>query len=114
MPIIDPTINQPTEPTLEQKKERVSRRIKQRSTETLFGLIGTYEELKNAVWNNPQGLTPQQVFDSLGTDASQLFSLSTVLVQTVNTVQPNTLVDSHPYNYTINEDGTVTVGEIIS
>lgn len=111
MPIIDPTINQPVEPTLAEKQTRVSRRIKQKSTETLFGLIGTYTELMQTVWQNPAGLSPQQVFEGLGTDASQLFSLATVLVTTVNTVQPGTLVDAHPYNYTINEDGTVTVGD---
>lgn len=111
MSIIDPTINQPQEPTLEQKKERVSRRIKQKSTETLFGLIGTYEELKTIVWENPQGLTPQQVFDSLGTSAGELFQLSAVLVQTVNTVQPNTLDAAQPYQFTVNPDGTVTVGD---
>lgn len=96
--------------TLEQKKERTKIRIARKSYETFQGLVGTYVELKQTVWENPQGLTPQQVFDALGTNGGELFSLSTLLVTTVNTVIPGTLTDTHPYEFTINPDGTVTVG----
>jgi len=111
MSIIDNTINERSEPTKEEKVERAVKRIKVKSTETLYGLIGTYQELTKVVWANPQGLTPQEVLDGLGSDATSLFQLAKVLVTTVNTVQPNTLSANHPNSLTFNEDGTVTVGE---
>lgn len=97
--------------TLEQKKERVKKRIERKTYETYAGLIGSYNDLSKMVWHNPQGLTPQQVFDSLGTNAAELFELSALLVQTVNTAKPGTLDPAQPYEYTVNEDGTVTAGD---
>jgi len=95
--------------TLAQKQERVKKQIERKTWDTFSGLVAVHKELMQKVWENPQGLTPQEVFDSLGANAGELFSLATLLVTTVNTAKPGTLVDAHPYNYTINGDGTVTV-----
>ena len=111
MPIIDPNINKQKELTLEEKQERVAKRIKQEATNLFTGMAGTYQTLKQIVWENPAGLTPQEVFDALGSDSAQLFQLSALLVQTVNAAQPGTLDPAQPYNFTINPDGTVTVGD---
>ena len=112
MSIIDQGANAgQKELTKEQKQERTAMQIAKKSYETYAALIGTYKDLQQKVWNNPSGLTPQEVFDSLGTNAGELFTLSALLVQTVNSVKPNTLNPAQPYEYTINEDGTVTVGD---
>jgi hypothetical protein len=116
MPLIEDGANSgQQELTLEQKQDRVSTQIKRKSFETFQGLIGSYTDIKKRVWDNPQGLTPQEVMDSLGTSAAELFQLSSLLVTTVNTAQPDTLDASQPYEFTINPDGTVTVGaEIVA
>ena len=111
MPIIDPDINSRPELTIEQKQQRAARRIKQMATELFSGMGDTYQGIREIVWQNPQGLTPQQVFDALGTEGAELFQLSSLLVQTVNAAKPDTLDGSQPYNFTVNDDGTVTVGE---
>lgn len=66
-------------------------------------------------WQNPDGLTPQQVADAFGTDAAKLFTFNTALVEflvavgTSEGVAPNI---SAPTNaFTVNPDGTVTVLE---
>ncbi len=74
------------------------------------GLIGVYSDIAKRVWDNQQGLTPQEVMDALGTNAADLFQLSALLVTTVNTAKPGTLDGEQPYEFTINPDGTVTVG----
>lgn len=99
--------------TLAQKQERTKVRIARKSYETYQGLIGSYTDIREMVWNNQQGLTPQQVFDALGTDAAEMFQLSGLLVQTVNAVKPDTLSAAQPYEFTVNDDGTVTVGNEI-
>lgn len=111
MSIIDEGANSgPQELTLEQKQELVKKRIAKKSYETLQGLIGAYGDIKTMVWNNQQGLTPQEVFDALGTNGAELFQLSGLLVQTVNAAKPGAINPAQPYEFTINEDGTVTVG----
>lgn len=114
MSLIDNGQNQnqgPIELTVAQKQNRVKMQIERKIWEAFAGLVGIHNDLKNGVWNNPQELTPQEVFDALGTNSGELFALSTLLVNTVNAAKPGTLVDEHPYNYTINPDGTVTVGD---
>jgi hypothetical protein len=63
----------------------------------------------NNIWNNPD-FTPQQVLDSFGTDAARLFSDSsatqTFLAAVLDGYEPLTPTAA----YTINNDGTVTVG----
>ena len=69
----------------------------------------TYKTIRQVVWSNAQGLTPQEVFDALGSSGAELFQLSSLLVQTVNAAQPGTLDPTQPFDFTINPDGTVTV-----
>ena len=70
-----------------------------------------YENLFTRVWENADGLTPQEVLDSFETDAFELFSYSDLVRQVLVQVNPNYSVPEVPYNFTINGDGTVTVGE---
>lgn len=97
--------------TTEQKQDRVKTQIARKSYETFQGMIGSYNDIKERVWNNPQGLSPQEVFDALGTNSAELFQLSALLVATVNSAAPDTLDGSQPYAFTVNGDGTVTVGD---
>ena len=103
----------PQEPTTEQKKNRAKRNIQRKVYETYQGLISSYNDIRTAVWENPAGLTPQEVFDALGTDGAELFQLSALLVNTVNSAKPDTLSGDQPYEFTVNPDGSVTVGNKI-
>ena len=115
MSIIDQGENPGTqELTLEQKQERLKKQVARKSYETFQAMVGNYSEIKRMMWQNQQGLTPQQAFDALGTNAAELFQLSSVLVQAVNSVKPNTLDPAQPYEFTVNEDGTVTVGDPVA
>ncbi len=82
-----------------------------------LGLRGTFLQLKRLVWQNPHGLTPQQVLDLIGPadgdglSAAGLFAISNGCVQLLNLigegiegVVPRGVMD------TLNPDGTVTLG----
>ena len=103
--------NTPKELTVAQKQELVIRQIEQRAFKTHETLVATYRDLYDRVWENRLGLTPQQVFDGLGTQGVELFKLSQLLVTTVNSATPGSIGATQPYDYTINPDGTVTVGD---
>ena len=67
------------------------------------------------IWSNPYGLTPQQVFNILGTRAAALLQLKALIVPLLEAAFPGEPIsDPKPANVNLvtNEDGTVTVTEI--
>jgi hypothetical protein len=64
----------------------------------------------NEIWNNPKGLTPQQVFTALGTDAGALHAFYLNEVSFLNSVVAGTITLTEPHSVTVNSDGTITVG----
>lgn len=98
--------------TLENKKQRTALAIRN-SVQMLFAqMVNNYTQNHTLVWANPDGLTPQEVCDSLGGNATQLFGLASVLVDTVNHAAPGTLTAGVPDGVTVtpNQDGTVKIG----
>lgn len=102
-------LNNTTELTTAQKQNRAAQAIQSQASNLFTNMGRTYEQISNIVFNNPQGLTPQEVLDGLGTNAAELLSLSDLLVQTVNTAAPDTITPGYPATLTANPDGTVTV-----
>ena len=98
--------------TTQQKQLAVAGRIQKASSFLFRQMANTYANIYTDVWDNPD-LTPQEVFDSLGTSGAELLTLADVLSSTVNGVVPGTIETGYPYEYTINEDGTVTIGDLI-
>jgi hypothetical protein len=76
--------------------------------------VNSFNRVFSMVWNNPSGLTPQQVMEGLGTSAGQLFSIMAAMQTAINTIQPGTLAQTAPNQVTINSDGTVTIGASIT
>ncbi len=72
-----------------------------------------FTNMFSQVWANNDGLTPQQVMDAFGANASQLFLLAGATETYLNTIVPGTITQSPPYAFTINQDGTVTIGAAI-
>lgn len=62
------------------------------------------------LWHNPSGLTPQQVCDLLGTDATTLFTFKAALESATATILPSLTLLADPHAHTVNQDGTVTIG----
>jgi hypothetical protein len=112
MPILDGP-KQPN-PTTEQKQQFVVNRVKRLSSNMLKNVKKQHQEIMQMIWRNPQGLTPQQVMDGFGAEAHELFELSNQLLTMLGNVKsddPYLSEAAAPYEYTINQDGTVTIGD---
>jgi hypothetical protein len=100
--------------TTAEKQIRVAQRIKQSAAQSYKVLCQIQKEGIRTVWNNPQGLTPQEVLDSIGTDAGKIFAFHGHLTETIvniaslDGVAPDIALPTKEFK--VNEDGTITVG----
>lgn len=94
-------------------KERFKRELKdtidRRLTETFKSVISTYNSIFGMIWQNENGLTPQECFDGLGTDALKLMQVAGAFKQVVNSIKPGAISVSSPIQVSPNADGTITV-----
>ena len=62
-------------------------------------------------WQNPQGLTPDEIAAALGTNAQEVFALHYKLGQLIGSVKPEAIAEGFSLvgEFTYNEDGSVTV-----
>jgi hypothetical protein len=97
------------DPTIEQQTVAL---LKDAVVGTLNFLKNSFDNAQRLVWQNGS-LSPQEVFDALGTDAGELVALSAALAAFINSVAPeNKQVASlkpADVTLTVNEDGTVTL-----
>ena len=98
------------EKTLEEKQAAAKAQILARVSQSVGMIQNQFTAMFASVWMNPE-LTPQQVFDAMGTDAASLFQLAGLTQNFLNTLKPGLCVQQPPVAYTINQDGTVTVAE---
>lgn len=96
-------------PTLEQVQLQLKAELSAKLQRNFRQLLNDAQAGFNAIWNNPS-LTPQQALDAFGTDASVLFLVNQEIAEILNAIVPGSWTLEIPYNYTINQDGTVTVG----
>jgi len=111
MSILDNTNPQPV--TTEQRQAITKQRIRGSIIQLFNQMQTVFQNNFDLVWHHPV-LTPQQVLDGLGTDAGELFRLAGLLVDCVNGAKENTITEGAPNQYTVNQDGTVTVGDQIA
>ena len=72
-------------------------------------MVSYFNQIMTLVWSHPT-LTPQQIMDQYGTNAHNLFDMAGLCQQTIESALPNTTLLGPTYNFTINADGTVTIG----
>jgi len=81
-------------------------------------LLGSFNHGQCCVWQNPFGLTPQEVFDLYGKKAAKLLAVSVATINYLNYARaflrnPGEVIKSLKpagTTLTVNPDGTVTVG----
>jgi hypothetical protein len=94
-----------------EKQVKVKTLISQRLSQAFQMLDGTLWKLAQTVWDNPEGLTPQEVLDAVGSDSAALFQVSSLVSQLVAVASGSEPAAVMPlgWTYQINEDGTVSV-----
>lgn len=97
--------------------QRIATRIVNQTARAATMLIQQWEQGFDALWNNPQA-TPEEILAEMGTDAAEVFELSTAMIGLMSNILPSKLPDewtriqakiaAKPAT-TVNEDGTVTI-----
>ena len=98
-------------PTKEELQKACAQYIRGNTFMGVQNLCQVFTDLWERLWSNPDGLTPQEVCDSLGKDASQLFQLAQEVQTMISALNPGAIPMVAPYKYTINPDGSVTIGD---
>lgn len=81
------------------------------TTQTYNQMVGAFNIGAEIFWTNGMGATPSEIAVELGTDAKEVFELHYKLGQLIATVKPEAIAQGSSLvgNFTMNEDGTVTV-----
>jgi hypothetical protein len=97
------------ERTKEQIQKEVSANLVREIQGTYENLVRKYNDIMDRFWKHPK-LTPQEVADSLGTDAVSLFNYGGALCTLIMSINPEEKRLMEPKNaFTINQDGTVSI-----
>ena len=101
-----------TKTSAEIAKEQVAA-MSQQNDEGLSMLKSSVSSGFLLLWYNDKS-TPQDILDQFGTNALELFKMHQSIRAFIRTLDPTYIGLVPPYNFTINQDGTVTVGSKIT
>lgn len=106
MSVLDKEFNDQPEPA-----KMAARRLLTTTKNTFNQMVNSFNEGSRTFWQNPRGASPQDIADELGNDAAEVFQLHHKLGQLIAEVKPEAISEgvSLVGNFTMNEDGTVTV-----
>lgn len=90
--------------------QKISNQLKTQAQNVYNTMVAVFLRSSKMFWENPNA-TPQQIAEALGTDAKQLFEVHYKLGQFISSINPSDIeeISSIVGNFTVNEDGTVTV-----
>lgn len=100
-------------PTIPKTKEELAKEqlndFSRESSVVLGNYKDNYKRLFDMIWNSE--VPPQDFFDIMGSNAVSVFVTAQKVVTHIMELDPTYTAPAAPYEYTINPDGTVTVGE---
>lgn len=91
-------------------KIKIAERLKHQTKYIFQTMVDGFNSGSEIFWNNPNA-TPSEIAEALGQDAKEIFELHYKLGQLINNIKPESITQglSMIGNFTMNEDGTVTV-----
>lgn len=92
---------------------RAANKLKGMANQTFQGMVNAFNAGASIFWNNPNGATPQEIANTLGSDAKEIFELHAKLGSLIASIKPESIAEGSSVvgQFTINEDGTVTIIE---
>lgn len=90
------------------------------ATQLINMTIRSYQQMVNSFnrgaelfWANPQGLTPTEIADALGTNGQEVFQLHYALGQLIGSVKPEAIAEGAALvgEFSYNEDGSLNIVE---
>jgi hypothetical protein len=96
------------------KAVKAANTIKGATKQTFQMMVNAFNNGSKNFWNNPHA-NPSEISQALGTDAREVFELHYALGQLIGSVKPQVISSGLSLigQFTMNEDGTVTITEQI-
>lgn len=106
MSILDDNNSKPT------LAEQSANSLIQQTRQTFKIMVNAFNNGSNNFWNNPM-IPPSSIAEALGSDAKEVFQLHYALGQLIGNVKPESIQRGLSVigQFTMNDDGTVTVIE---
>lgn len=88
-------------------------RLKNLTRQTYQQMVQAFNQGAQIFWANHMGASPAEIASELGTDAKEIFELHAKLGALIDSVKPEAITEgiSVVGQFTMNEDGTVTVNQ---
>jgi hypothetical protein len=104
--------NNPIVPQIPKEKMAANRLI-QMTRQTYQQMVQAFNQGAKTFWANGMGASPAEIAAELGNDAKEVFELHSKLGQLIASVKPEAIAEGTSLvgNFTMNEDGTVTILE---
>ena len=99
------------EKTTEELAKEAVNSFSAESQAVLDNYKNNYQRLFDMIWTT--SVHPQDFFDVLGSQAVTIFQTAQKVVMHIMDLEPTYVPPSAPYEFTIENDGTVTVGDKI-
>lgn len=95
----------------ESKSVKAANSLRLITKNTFDQMVSAFNQGVVIFWENQDGASPTQIASALGTDAKEIFELHYKLGQLIVSVKPEAVMSANSLigNFTMNEDGTVTV-----
>lgn len=92
---------------------QISNRIINQTKQTFNNMVNAFNNGAKLFWQHPRGLSPSQIAQALGNNAKEVFELHYALGQLINNIKPEAITEGLSVigQFTMNEDGTVTIIE---
>jgi hypothetical protein len=102
--------NTPPRPEVPKAKMAANRLIRM-TKQTYQQMVESFNQGSKMFWKNGMGVSPEDIAAELGSDAKEVFELHGKLGQLIASVNSEAIAEgvSLVGNFTMNEDGTVTV-----
>ena len=93
--------------------EQSAKQIINQARQTFHQITDSFNDGTVLFWSNPYGLKPSEIAEALGPNAVEVFKLHYALGQFIASIKPEAIYNSLSLvgQFTMNEDGTVTVIE---
>lgn len=91
--------------------EMAARQIISQAKNCFAIMTKSFNDGAKLFWDNPRGVPPEDIAAALGNNAKEVFELHYALGQFVSNIKPDSIIPGLSLigQFTMNEDGTVTV-----
>jgi hypothetical protein len=98
----------------ETPEDKAVKQIKNLATGIYQSILKSMIAGQKIVWDNQYGVTPQHIFDTLGTDGPVLLAIMSKLVELISIASGEQMQNPIPEGYTIGigQDGRVIVTKV--